>query len=69
MMAYVIVWFVVITPFLVIPASWSIFRKAGFHPGLSVLTLFPVINVFVLYHIAFSNWPSRPFETGPVQEN
>jgi hypothetical protein len=54
-MAYVTGWLVVITLFLVIPASWAIFRKAGFHPGLSVLTLFPLINVFVLYYVALSN--------------
>ncbi len=68
-MAYVIGWFVVITPFLVLPASWTIFRKAGFHPGLSVLTLFPVINAFILYYLAFSKWSSRPFEAEPVQGN
>ena len=64
-MAYVIGWFVVITPFLLIPASWMIFKKAGFHPGLSVLALFPVVNVFVVYYVALSKWPARPFEFSP----
>jgi hypothetical protein len=68
-MAYVTGWLVVITLFLVIPASWAIFRKAGFHPGLSVLTLFPLINVFVLYYVALSEWPPCPFESDPVRED
>ena len=68
-MAYVLGWFVVVTPFLVLPAVWTTFRKAGFHPGLSVLILFPVVNVFVSYYVAFSKWPSRPFETNPVEGN
>ncbi|MGH9606247.1 MAG: hypothetical protein ACRD3N_11180 [Terracidiphilus sp.] len=56
-------WLVFVTPFLVLPASWTIFRKAGFHPGWGVFTLVPVINIFVLYHVAFSKWPDRPFES------
>jgi hypothetical protein len=58
-------WFVFVSPFLLLPASWTIFRKAGFHPSLSVFTLFPLINLFILYYIAFSKWPGRPFESGP----
>jgi hypothetical protein len=63
MICYVIGWFVVMTPLLLVPASWKIFRKAGFHPGLSIFMLFPVINIFVLYYLALSNWPDRPFES------
>ena len=62
-MTYVIGWFVLVTPFLLIPASWMIFKKAGFHPGLSVLVLVSLINVLVLYHVAFSKWPDRSFES------
>ncbi len=58
-------WFVIVTPLLVVPAWWVIFKKAGFHPGLSILLVFPLINVFVFYFIAFSRWAARPFEAGP----
>jgi len=56
-------WFVIATPLLVIPAWWVIFKKAGFHPGLSIFLFFPLLNVFLLYFIAFSKWAPRPFES------
>ena len=42
---------------------WVIFRKAGFQPFLSVLTLVPLVNVVLLYFVAFSEW-----KTGPAQK-
>ena len=56
-MIYVIGWLVIVTPFLVLSASWAIFKKAGFHPGLSIFTQFPVVNVILLYFVAFTKWP------------
>jgi hypothetical protein len=48
---------------------WMIFKKAGFHPGLSVLIGVPLVNLVILYWIAFSKWPARPFESEfPEQE-
>jgi hypothetical protein len=35
---------------------WVIFKKAGFSPALSVLTLLPLVNLILLYFIAFSDW-------------
>ena len=46
---------------------WFIFKKAGFSPWLAILMLVPVVNVIVLYAIAFSQWrvvPITPY-TGP----
>jgi branched-subunit amino acid transport protein AzlD len=36
---------------------WSIFRKAGFDPYLSVLMLIPLVNIAMLFYLAFSEWP------------
>jgi ATP-dependent Zn protease len=39
---------------------WVIFKKAGFQPILSVLTLIPLLNVVLLYYVAFSEWKAAP---------
>lgn len=43
--------------FVVIP-YWRIFRKAGFQPALSFLMIVPVVNIGMLYFLAFTEWPS-----------
>lgn len=45
----------VIVPIFVIP-YWKIFAKAGFAGALSLLMIVPVINLIVLYVVAFSEW-------------
>ena len=35
---------------------WVIFKKAGFSPWLTVLMLVPLVNIVVLYVVAFSKW-------------
>jgi hypothetical protein len=46
-------WVLLIIPF------WRIFRKAGFNPALSLLTVIPIANIVVVYYVAFSRWPSE----------
>lgn len=43
---------VIVVPF------WKIFSRAGFSGWLSLLMLVPLINLVVLYVIAFANWPA-----------
>ena len=43
---------VVIMPF------WFIFSKAGYSKWLSLLMVFPLVNVILLYFLAFAKWPS-----------
>ena len=45
---------VVIVPF------WFIFSKAGFSKWLSLLMVIPIVNVILLYFLAFAKWPNRP---------
>lgn len=42
---------VVIVPFR------QIFVKAGFSGWFSVIMLFPFVNLFMLYYLAFAEWP------------
>jgi len=42
-------------PIVVIP-YWQIFKKAGFPPAISILILLPLVNLIVLYYVAFSDW-------------
>ena len=37
---------------------WFIFSKAGHSRWLSLLVMVPVVNVILLYFLAFSDWPS-----------
>jgi hypothetical protein len=44
--------------FLVILPFWHIYKKAGFSPWLSILMLVPLVNVVLLYFLAFARWPA-----------
>jgi hypothetical protein len=43
--------------FLVVP-FWRIFTKAGFPGALSFLMIFPMLNLIMLFYLAFAEWPS-----------
>jgi hypothetical protein len=45
---------------LVIVPFWTIFKKAGFAPALSLLMLVPLVNVIMLYVLAFAPWKVVP---------
>jgi hypothetical protein len=45
---------------VVLPPYWMIFKKAGYSPWLSLLTLIPLIKYIVLYFIGFSEWKAGP---------
>jgi hypothetical protein len=58
-------WHLIVLAFLfapitvvVLPPFWVIFKKAGFQPILSVLMLVPLVNLVMLYFVAFSEWRS-----------
>jgi len=43
---------VVLLPF------YEIYRKAGFSGWLCLLNIIPIVNIVVLYYIAFAQWPA-----------
>jgi hypothetical protein len=45
---------------LVIIPHWLIFKKAGFSPWLSLLMFVPLVNIFMLYFLAFARWNVVP---------
>ena len=42
---------------LIIVPFWFIFKKAGYSQWLSLLMVVPIVNVVMLYFLAFSDWP------------
>lgn len=46
-----------VTAAVVIVPFWFIFSKAGYSKWLSLLMVVPMVNVILLYVIAFSKWP------------
>ncbi len=40
---------------LIVP-FWQIFKKAGMSPALSFLMIVPIINVVMLYVLAYTPW-------------
>lgn len=54
------IWFLMMcagAAILIVP-FWFIFSKAGYSKWQSLLLLIPLINVAILYHLAFSTWPA-----------
>ncbi len=52
---------VILASSLFVVPCWVIFKKAGFPGPLSLFILVPVLNLVVLYYVAFSRWPSQTF--------
>jgi hypothetical protein len=50
---------VVMSIIMLIP-YFFIFKKAGFSPFLALLMFVPIINIAVLYFLAFSRWNVVP---------
>ncbi len=48
---------VVFLVILVIP-YWQIFKKAGHPAAFGLLMCIPLVNLIMLYYLAFSDWPS-----------
>ena len=44
--------------FIILP-FWFIFSKAGYSKWLSFLMVVPIVNIVMLYFLAFSTWPSQ----------
>lgn len=56
-------WVVVIAIVVVIPA-WRICQRTGFPGWMGALILIPVVNLVLLYVIAFADWPNDESGTG-----
>jgi hypothetical protein len=45
---------------LIILPFCFIFKKAGYSPWLGLLMVVPIVNLVLLYFLAFSEWPKSP---------
>lgn len=52
-----LLWMLILAAIIVVP-FWQICRKAGYTGWLSLLILFPVVNLGLLYFLAFARWPA-----------
>lgn len=50
-------WMLVIGIVVVIPV-WRICQRAGYPGWLGILMLVPLVNLALLYFIAFADWPA-----------
>jgi hypothetical protein len=43
---------------LIVVPFWFIFKKTGYSPWLSLLMVVPLLNIVLLFFLAFSQWPA-----------
>ncbi len=53
---FLIVILVVLSLATMIP-WFFIYKKAGYHPAMGCLMLFPIVNLVMMFILAFSDWP------------
>ena len=53
-----LIMFLVMTILIILP-FWVIFSKAGHSKWLSLLMVVPMVNIVMLYFLAFSTWPNQ----------
>jgi hypothetical protein len=51
---------ILIGSLIVIIPYWMIFKKAGFPAFLGILMVVPLVNIVLLYVLAFSQWKVIP---------
>jgi hypothetical protein len=52
---------------IVILPYWMIFKKAGFPAFLGILMVVPLVNIVLLYVLAFSQWKVVPLTPNVYQ--
>jgi len=50
-------WMLALASVVVIPV-WRICQRTGYPGWMGILILIPVVNIFFLYFMAFSEWPA-----------
>ena len=52
-----ILWLLVVGVIVIWP-FWKIFTKAGFSGALAILMIIPLVNMVMIFYLAFSDWPA-----------
>ena len=53
-----LIMFLIMAVLIILP-FWFIFSKAGHSKWLSLLMVVPLVNIIMLYFLAFSTWPNQ----------
>ncbi len=64
MRGFELLWMLLFSVIVVVP-FWRICTKAGYSGWLSFLAVIPVANVFLVFFLGFSDWPSLRGD-GPI---
>jgi len=48
---------IVILSLLQLVAFWKILGRMGYPPWLAIMASIPLVNLIVLYYVAFTPWP------------
>jgi hypothetical protein len=48
---------IIVVAVLCVWAYWRIFTKAGYPGAMGILMVIPLLNVIMLFFLAFSEWP------------
>ena len=54
---FLFLWLIIVGLIIVLP-FWKIFTKAGFPGPLAVLMIVPLVNILMIFFLAFAEWPS-----------
>ena len=49
--------FMIIILIVNVIAFWKLLPRAGMHPALALLSLFPLFSVILFWVVAFKKWP------------
>jgi hypothetical protein len=52
-----ILWLLIVGVIIIWP-FWKIFTKAGYSGAMAILMIIPLINVAMIFYLAFSDWPA-----------
>lgn len=55
----------VVAAIAVVP-FWRLCKRIGYSPWLSLLILVPLLNIGLVYFLAFSEWPSQKGSPPPA---
>jgi bacteriorhodopsin len=48
---------------LIVVPFWQIFKKSGKGGALAILMIVPLVNLIMLFYLAFSNWNVTPISS------
>jgi len=48
---------IIVVAVLCVWAYWRIFAKAGYPGAMSIMMVIPILNIIMIFFLAFSEWP------------